>query len=155
MADNMSPKQRSYTMSRIRSRRNQSTEERLARAFRRHGIKGWRRHTKLPGRPDFIFRKEKVAVFVDGCFWHGCPRCKLKPKSNIDYWDNKIRENKSRDRRDKALLQQRGWAVVRLWEHSLKNSDIAAGKIKKILSKNGESVTICRGGGFRGTLGRC
>ena len=138
MADNMSPKQRSYTMSRIRSRRNQSTEEWLAKAFRRHGIKGWRRHTNLPGRPDFIFRKERVAVFVDGCFWHGCPRCKLCPKSNTEYWDKKISGNKSRNRRDRAMLQQKGWIVVRLWEHSLKASDAVVRKIKKVLSNYSE-----------------
>lgn len=133
MPDNMSKEQRSYTMSRIRSRGNKTTEERLAKLFRTYGIKGWRRHLDLPGKPDFVFRKEKMAVFVDGCFWHGCPRCKLKPKTNIEYWTKKIRGNRQRDRTTRRHLEGKGWAVIRIWEHSLMHPRRIAKAIEDVL----------------------
>jgi len=135
MPDNMSKEQRSYTMSRIRSRGNLTTEDKLAKIFRAHGIKGWRRHVDLPGRPDFAFRKEKVAIFVDGCFWHGCPRCKLKPKTNIEYWTKKIHSNRRRDRIVRSQLEAKGWVVVRIWEHSLSNPSRIAKAIEKLLQR--------------------
>ena len=73
-------------MSRIRGSGNEKTEVPLARLLRGDGISGWRRHYPFPGRPDFLFRKEKVAVFVDGCFWHGCPKCFRLPKQNWTFW---------------------------------------------------------------------
>jgi len=133
--DNMSKEQRSYTMSRIRSYGNQTTEERLKKIFRAEGIKGWRRHVDLPGKPDFVFRKGKVAVFVDGCFWHGCPRCNLNPKTNTEYWIKKIRGNRRRDRETRVLLKSRGWIVVRIWEHALNQPQRIAKRIKNALSK--------------------
>jgi DNA mismatch endonuclease (patch repair protein) len=74
----------------IRSRGNATTEMRLSRILRKHRIIGWRRHLPVEGRPDFVFPVEKVAVFVDGCFWHGCVRCCTSPKHNSDYWEQKI-----------------------------------------------------------------
>ena len=95
--------------------------------MRQNGIIGWRRHSKtVIGRPDFIFPKKKIAVFVDGCFWHGCPKCNLKSKSNNKYWDKKIIRNKERDRLVKKELSEAGWTVVRIWEHSLKNTSAKA-----------------------------
>jgi DNA mismatch endonuclease (patch repair protein) len=120
MADDMTAAQRSYTMSRIRSARNQSTELRLLRLFRTAGLVGWRRGADLPGRPDFVFRKARVAVFVDGCFWHGCSRCALEAKSNKRYWLPKIARNVARDRRVTRELRSDGWVVVRIWEHMIR-----------------------------------
>src|SRR5690606_26892541 len=104
----MTRMQRSYTMSRIRSQGNESTELRLARLFRANKINGWRRNSRLPGRPDFVFPKERVAVFVDGCFWHGCPKCALRSNTNRGYWSAKIVGNRQRDRRHSRTLRQAG-----------------------------------------------
>lgn len=110
---------RSEFMARIRSRGNQRTEIAMIALFRLHGITGWRRHQPLPGRPDFIFRKERVAVFVDGCFWHGCPRHYREPKTGKTYWRRKLTINRKRDRRVRRTLRQLGWKVFRAWECDL------------------------------------
>lgn len=113
---------RSANMARIRSRGNQSTELRVAAAFCVHGITGWRRHPKrIIGTPDFYFPKSRLAVFVDGCFWHACPRCGHIPKSNVEYWDHKIARNVWRDKQTQRALRKRDIRVLRLWEHELRN----------------------------------
>lgn len=114
---------RSQLMSRIRSKGNESTEERLARLLRSAGLTGWRRHARLIGRPDFLWRQQKVAVFVDGCFWHGhgCGR-NLTPKRNQEAWRAKILANQRRDRRVARVLQKDGWRVIRIWECALTRS---------------------------------
>jgi DNA mismatch endonuclease (patch repair protein) len=103
----------------VRSSGNKSTELRLIQIFRTSGIKGWRRGFKLPGKPDFVFPRLKLAVFVDGCFWHGCPKHETRPKSRAVYWLAKISGNKARDRRVDYALRKRGWVVMRIWEHEL------------------------------------
>jgi DNA mismatch endonuclease, patch repair protein len=70
-----------------------------------------------PIRPDIVFTRAKIAVFVDGCFWHGCPDHGTKPTRNTDYWTAKLERNIERDRRNDALLEEAGWTVVRIWEH--------------------------------------
>ena|SRR5271157_4595263 len=112
---------RSHIMSRIRGRGNFSTELRLIALMRMHGILGWRRGVALPGKPDFVFRKHRAVVFVDGCFWHGC-KCKRLPTANRAFWRSKIESNRVRDRRATAGLRKAGWKVVRIWEHQLKNT---------------------------------
>jgi DNA mismatch endonuclease (patch repair protein) len=87
------------------------------------------------GRPDFVFPVERVAVFVDGCFWHGCPRCRNEPRTNAFYWAEKNRRNMARDRFVSRTLAKREWAVVRVWEHSLRRSDAALSRIKSFLRK--------------------
>jgi DNA mismatch endonuclease, patch repair protein len=113
--------ERSIRMSRVRSRQNKSTEVRVAKALRAEGIRGWLRHANdLPGRPDFSFRHKQVAVFVDGCFWHGCRTCcRRLPSSHRSFWRTKIQENVRRDRRVSAQLRARGWRVLRVKEHEL------------------------------------
>jgi DNA mismatch endonuclease (patch repair protein) len=108
-------------MARVRGRGNKSTEEKLARLFRQAGIKGWRRHLRLPGTPDFVFPKERLIIFVDGCFWHGCPRHATFPATRRAFWLKKFDDNKARDRRVNRELHRLGWRVLRLWEHELKN----------------------------------
>lgn len=121
MADTHTKIQRSKNMASIRSVGNKSTEMALISLLRQNKITGWRRHNKtLIGRPDFIFPKQKVAVFVDGCFWHGCKKCGLKSKSNTEYWGNKIIRNKKRDDIVKRELRKSGWTAIRIWEHDLK-----------------------------------
>jgi DNA mismatch endonuclease (patch repair protein) len=110
-------------MSRIRGKGNEKTEVRLAKLLRKEGIRGWRRHLPVPGRPDFSFRKQKVAVFVDGCFWHGCPRCFRLPKQNRAFWKAKIERNRKRDRSVNGRLRRLGWKVIRIRECMLKNSN--------------------------------
>lgn len=118
--DRHTKEQRSWNMSRIRKFGNESTEMRLVRLLREHGIIGWRRHLKLPGRPDFTFRWASVVVFIDGCFWHRCPVCNWTPAANVDYWTPKLARNVEKDREADANLRAAGWTVVRIWEHVLK-----------------------------------
>jgi DNA mismatch endonuclease (patch repair protein) len=120
MTDNLTNEQRSFAMSRIRSMGNRSTEIALIKAMRQAGISGWRRKSTLCGKPDFVFHRFRVAVFVDGCYWHGCPKCRLSAKSNVRYWSGKIERNRKRDKANARLLRNQGWAVVRIWEHDLK-----------------------------------
>lgn len=144
LADTFTVQERSALMGRIRGRGNQTTELTFVRLLREHGIKGWRRHLPLPGRPDFTFRKEKVLVFVDGCFWHGCPRHGRAPTSNGDYWAKKLARNRARDRQTTRLLRARGWQVVRLWEHALKPAvaQRSIRRIQRILQKASESAVL-------------
>lgn len=120
MADWLSQEQRSRNMASIRSKGNATTERTFLTLLREAGISGWRRHADLPGKPDFSFAKHRLAVFVDGCFWHGCPRCYRAPEDNRSYWRNKVRSNRLRDRRNARKLRTRGWSVVRFWEHALR-----------------------------------
>lgn len=110
---------RSDLMSCIRSKGNRKTEIALMNVFRRRGVKGWRRHVILPGKPDFSFRSRKVAVFVDGCFWHMCPECYKEPKTNVNFWRAKLQKNRERDAKVVGELVERHWTVFRFWEHEL------------------------------------
>jgi DNA mismatch endonuclease, patch repair protein len=93
----------------------------LRAVFIRAGLKGWRVTTSgLPGNPDFVFTRKKLAVFVDGCFWHGCPKCYRRPTSNRKYWDGKVARNKSHDKIVNHNLRKLGWSVVRIWECALR-----------------------------------
>lgn len=119
MTDVFTRKKRSEVMSKIRSRGNRDTELALIKIFRRGKITGWRRHCPVFGRPDFVFPSRKTAVFVDGCFWHRCPKCRLKPKQNRAFWKKKLAANKARDRKVNDWLKAHGWLVVRIWECAL------------------------------------
>jgi len=119
MADVFSKRKRSAVMSAIRSRGNKATELRLIALMRAHGITGWRRSSTLTGKPDFVFPRLKLAVFVDGCFWHGCPIHGTKPKNNAAFWRKKISANRARDRLVTRTLRAQGWRVLRIWEHEL------------------------------------
>jgi DNA mismatch endonuclease (patch repair protein) len=119
MMDTWTKRKRSEVMRLVRSRGNLTTELRLISFFRAHRITGWRRNQKLPGKPDFVFHEQRVCVFVDGCFWHGCPACYRRPASNRAYWDAKAQRNRTRDRRVNRELRKAGWRVLRIWEHEL------------------------------------
>lgn len=129
-------KQRSVIMSKIRSRGNVRTEIALLRLFREHRVTGWRRHLNIPGRPDFAFARSRVAVFVDGCFWHGCRRCRNLPTSNREFWRLKIATNRIRDRKVGRVLCSRGWSVMRVWEHELKDGSRVIAKLVLLLGEN-------------------
>jgi DNA mismatch endonuclease, patch repair protein len=121
-------------MAAIRSSGNKATELKLVAILRAAGIIGWRRHQSLLGHPDFIFRRQRLAVFVDGCFWHGCPRHCRVPRGNRQYWQRKIALNSARDRRVTRLLRSRGWRVLRIWGHALASRDTVASRITSYLS---------------------
>ena len=108
---------RSRLMSRIRSKQNATTELKLLSLLRVKRLQGWRRNFPLLGNPDFVFPKSKLAVFVDGCFWHGhdCGR-NLKPKRNASLWRRKFSLNRWRDASIRRTLRSKGWQVIRIWE---------------------------------------
>lgn len=146
MADVFTKSKRSEVMARIRSRGNRDTELALAALLRRLGITGWRRHIEIRGRaalprgpnikaarqhrptglfrvrPDFVFPKLRLAVFVDGCFWHGCPKHATQPRNNHAFWRRKLAGNRKRDRLVTRTLRRAGWRVLRLWEHTLQGA---------------------------------
>jgi DNA mismatch endonuclease, patch repair protein len=112
---------RSKMMGAVKGRGNKSTEVRLRLALVRSRIKGWKLHpTGITGKPDFHFPAGRLAVFVDGCFWHGCPKCGHIPKNNEAFWETKIGRNKQRDIRNTQQLSSEGISVLRFWEHELK-----------------------------------
>ena len=124
--DNLSLEQRRKNMSNIRSTGNRSTEKRLRSSLVGAGISGFTMHTKIvPGKPDIAFLAQKLAVFVDGCFWHGCPKCYIRPKSSQDYWDAKIQRNRQRDAKINKELKAIGWTPLRIWEHQVKRPKLA------------------------------
>jgi DNA mismatch endonuclease (patch repair protein) len=120
MADVFSKEQRSQIMRQVKRNLNKSTELRLIRFFKLNFITGWRRNYKIYGKPDFVFPKKRLAVFVDGCFWHGHNCRNTKPKDNKNYWDNKIKKNIERDISVSNILESKGWKVLRIWECQLK-----------------------------------
>lgn len=122
MADSFSKDKRSEIMRAVKSSGNISTELKLIQIFKKFGIRGWRRNYKLTGNPDFVFPKQRVAIFADGCFWHGHGCRNIKPKAHANYWQKKIQRNKERDTYITKLLQEKSWRVVRLWECEIKDS---------------------------------
>jgi DNA mismatch endonuclease (patch repair protein) len=136
VADVFSKKKRSQVMAAIRSCGNKDTELRLASILREARITGWRRHQPIQGKPDFVFGRERVALFVDGCFWHGCPKHGREPRTNVDYWIQKLARNKARDRSVAKVLRQDGWTVIRIWEHQLAAPVAVAAQIARALAKN-------------------
>jgi len=134
VVDVFTKKKRSQVMAAIRSTGNKDTELKLVAIMRTHDITGWRRHQRLPGKPDFVFRRQRLAVFVDGCFWHGCPRHSRPPHSNQFYWTQKIARNIQRDHEINRLLKKEGWHVLRIWEHALGAPNKVACRITSLLA---------------------
>ncbi|SRR5581483_3655007 len=134
MADVISKARRSEVMAAVRSRGNKETELKLVAILRSARIAGWRRHQPLLGRPDFVFYKARLVVFVDGCFWHGCRlHCRI-PENNREYWQRKILGNTVRDRATSRLLRRAGWRVLRIWGHSLRFPERVVQRINSELS---------------------
>lgn len=144
MVDVFTPAERSRVMAAVRSRGNVSTELVLAAALRRAGVTGWRRHATVlvqdtagarrKVRPDFVFRQARVAVFVHGCFWHGCPKHATIPKTRRGFWQDKISRNRSRDLLVARLLRKAGWRVIRVWEHDTRlNAGSCARRIRLVV----------------------
>jgi DNA mismatch endonuclease (patch repair protein) len=152
MADIYTRAERSALMAKVRGRGNLTTEQALAKVFRAEGWSGWRRQRPIAGRvadgrfrvrPDFVFAARRLAIFVDGCFWHGCPRHGTRPQGNAAFWRGKFRSNRARDRRDTRRLRREGWQVLRLWEHELR-AKVRPGllvKLRKVFSRARKSPT--------------
>jgi len=131
MTDVFTKEKRSEVMSRIKGKGNKDTELAMIKILRKHHLAGWRRNQVVLGKPDFIFLKQKVALFVDGCFWHGCPKHSSIPQNNREFWEKKLSGNTDRDKLVSRELRKVGWKVVRVWEHELSNSDRV---VKRILA---------------------
>lgn len=123
MADVLTPEQRRKCMSRIRSR-NTRPEIIIRKFLFAHGFRFRINVKRLPGTPDIVLRKYKTVIFVNGCFWHGHEGCRYfrLPKSNVDFWKNKIERNKERDLQERIKLRDMGWHVIQFWECQLKPS---------------------------------
>lgn len=128
MTDVLTKEQRSYNMSMIRGK-NTKPEIALRKLLFASGLRGYRLHYRLPGKPDIVFPKGKTAVFIDGCFWHKCPRCFMEPGTNREFWKKKIESNVKRDKIVNAELRKKEWKVLRIWEHEMRNEKIIKRKI--------------------------
>jgi len=150
MADVLTKKERSYNMSQIKGK-NTKPEIKLRKELFSSGLKGYRIHKKIIGKPDIVFPKQKVAVFIDGCFWHKCPKCYQEPKTNNKFWSKKIGENRKRDKKINTQLKKEGWKILRFWEHELKaNSSLCVEKIKNTVLEDELNVIdlFCGAGGM-------
>lgn len=132
MADVFDNKKRSEIMGKVRSKNNKSTELKLIQVFKENNITGWKRSYPVKGHPDFVFLDKKIAVFVDGCFWHGHDCRNTCPSDNADYWTKKRERNMKHDKEITEIFEQRGWTVIRIWECELKkkNRDLLLKKLE-------------------------
>ena len=125
--------ERSALMGKVKSKGNRSTEVRVARTLEKLGIEGWIQHPAgVIGHPDFFFPEVRLALFVDGCFWHACPRCGRFPKTRLEFWKPKLEGNRRRDLANNRALRRRGYHVMRVWEHALRN-DKWVGRLHRML----------------------
>lgn len=150
MTDTMTPEQRHLAMAHNRGRTR--PELALAAALWHHGLRyltndGYknRYQRKLPGQPDIIFPRERTVVFVDGCFWHGCPQCDKDPGKSGDFWRDKIKANIERDRKMTACLEEAKWAVIRIPEHEIKTKAAlahTAERLKSVIIETHTSMVV-------------
>lgn len=133
MSDVFTAEQRSKLMSRVRSR-DTGLELRLRKALWKRGLR-YRLRSTLPGKPDLVFPSSRVAVFVDGCFWHRCPIHGTLPKTNKKFWLAKLNSNVKRDAEVKRQLQAMGWYVVRIWQHDLRDLERVVNRIENVVRR--------------------
>jgi DNA mismatch endonuclease (patch repair protein) len=125
-------------MSRIQGKHTKP-ELALRKALWTAGLR-YRLHGRLPGRPDIVFPRSRVAVFIDGCFWHGCPKHAVEPKTNNSFWAKKLSGNVDRDKRNNESLAAMGWRAIRVWEHDIKeNLPRIVDCISKLVAKRGRA----------------
>lgn len=134
MPDVLTPEQRRRCMSSVRGI-NTKPELLLRKALWRKGLR-YRLKSELPGKPDIVLTRYKIAIFVDGCFWHSCPVHGSLPETNTSFWENKITRNVERDNEVNALLEQNGWLVIRIWEHEIKQS------LEEVIEKIFSSLSV-------------
>lgn len=130
MSDNLTPEDRWKTMRAVKGKGTR-LERRLFSMLVGMGLKGWQKNVgSIVGKPDVVFVSRRVAIFVDGCFWHGCPHCQRKlPKTNRKYWEQKIKRNVALAKSHNKQLRADGWTVIRIWEHEISKT-ASAEKIK-------------------------
>lgn len=137
MADVFTKKKRSEIMSRIRAKDTKLERDflkELSAVSHRAGHRYRKHYTGLKGKPDIAFPAKKIAVFIDGCFWHGCPQHSRVPLSNVSYWKTKLVRNKKRDKETARHAKESGWRIIRFWEHQVKKRPLwAVGKIMRAL----------------------
>jgi len=121
MTDVLTKEQRAYNMSKIRGK-NTLPEIKLRKLLWSDGVRGYRIHYNLPGKPDIVFTKKKIAIFIDGCFWHKCQICFQEPETRKEFWMKKIQSNIDRDKKVNAQLKDMGWTVMRFWEHEIRKN---------------------------------
>ncbi|MCR0165913.1 very short patch repair endonuclease [[Clostridium] innocuum] len=140
MADVFDSKKRSDIMSKVRSNNNKSTELALIKFFKENKITGWKRNYPVKGHPDFVFLDKKIAVFVDGCFWHGHDCRNTRPSDNAEYWQRKRERNIKHDKEVTAMFENRGWIVIRIWECELKkkNRDVLFDRLSILTDSKGD-----------------
>ena len=145
--DNVSKRKRSNIMKTVRAK-DTKLEKRFRKALRALKQKFTTNDKHLIGKPDIVFSKQKIVIFIDSCFWHGCRFHCRKPKSNKSYWNKKILLNKKRDKIVSAKLKKDGWLVIRFWEHSLRsNIDACIKKVDKGISRTHDDIRkVCRSG---------
>lgn len=119
VADIFDKEKRSKIMSSIHSKRNRTTELKLIEIFKQNKIVGWRRNYNVKGHPDFVFLDKKIAIFVDGCFWHGHDCRNTRPADNAEFWQKKRERNIAHDKEITSLFESHGWTVIRIWECEL------------------------------------
>ncbi len=119
LMDNLTSEQRRKNMQRIRSK-DTEPERIIAKELRRRKIYFTKNDSRIYGKPDFVFRRKKVVVFVDSDFWHGNPDRFVMPKSNLEYWQKKIENNKRRDVEVNQTLDNAGWTIIRIWEDDIR-----------------------------------
>lgn len=137
MADVFDKEKRSEIMRAVKSSKNKSTEEKLIAYFKENKITGWRRNYKVYGKPDFVLPDLRIAIFVDGCFWHGHNCRNTYPEQNKEYWQRKIARNMARDKEVTDHLERLGWNVIRIWECEFlkKNRGLLEKRLKALYSK--------------------
>ena len=137
MSDIFPKEKRSAVMKAVKSRNTKTTELKMIQIFKELHITGWRRTYPLVGKPDFVFPKKRIVVFVDGCFWHGHDCRNVTPSDNADFWNAKRAYNKQHDEAVTETLKQKNWTVIRIWECELKNKnrDVLTLKIGPLLAR--------------------
>ncbi len=137
MADIFTKEDRSKIMRKVKSAGNKSTELKLIQYFKSHNITGWKRHYHVKGHPDFVFFDRHIAIFVDGCFWHGHDCRNTRPVNNAEYWEKKRQRNMTHDKVITAAFEQRGWIVLRIWECELmkKNAEALNKKLQILVAQ--------------------
>jgi DNA mismatch endonuclease (patch repair protein) len=135
MSDIFSSEKRSAVMKAVKSRNTKTTELKMIEIFKELHIIGWRRTYPLIGKPDFVFPKKRIVIFVDGCFWHGHNCRNVTPSDNAEFWEAKRLYNKKHDEEVTQTLVQKNWTVIRIWECDLKkkNRELLLEKISLLL----------------------
>jgi DNA mismatch endonuclease, patch repair protein len=136
MTDVLTQEQRKFNMTRIKGK-NTGPEVKLRKLLFANGIRGYRIYYEIPGKPDIVFVKKKIAIFIDGCYWHKCPVCFQEPETRKEFWMKKIHSNVERDKKINDKLQKEGWNVIRIWEHEIrKKPEKIVSEIQELINKS-------------------